>query len=276
MRLAVGHAVLESEVTGEGAEFAYAALHLGDHNVSAGVIEYPGDADYQARAAELEAAFGTVDVPQIIRLIDRDFGEARHSVESLFRDMQRHVLKQLVHPQLSEITGLNSRLYEQNLPLLRFLKHLCAPIPLPMQATAEVLFNTDLRWALKDDDPDFEQIRKLIHDAKSWGVRLDTQGLGFRFSRMLTRAAERWRDQPDNADLVAVLSQALDLVHELPFEPNLWSAQNAFFDLTTKAWPDKLAAAAGSDALARAWIAGFLTIGEKLKIDVEGLKKQLA
>ena len=47
----------------------------------------------------LEAAFGIVDVPQIIRLIDRDFGEARHSVESLFRDMQRQMGQEPLDPE---------------------------------------------------------------------------------------------------------------------------------------------------------------------------------
>ena len=44
------------------------------------------------------------------------------------------------------------------------------PIPMPLHATAEVLFNSDLRWAFKDDDPDFEQIRSLVHEAQTWNL----------------------------------------------------------------------------------------------------------
>ena len=276
VKLAVGHATLDSEVTREAANFAFAALHLGDHNVSAGVTEFPGAAEYAARAAKLADAFGRVDTPQILRLIDRHFGEATYSVASLFRDLQRQVLKRLLRGSLTDITDLYHRVYEQNLPLMRFLRHLAAPIPLPMQATAEVLFNTDLRWALKDDAPDFDQIRTLVNDARTWGVRLDTQGLGYRFTRTLERAAARWREAPDYLDHLILLSEGLDLGRELPFEPNVWEPQNVFFDLMVKAFPEKLAAALGGDDAARRWTAAFVVLGEKLSIDVGEMRQQLA
>jgi len=92
---------------------------------------------------------------------------------------------------------------------------------------------------------------------------------------MLTRAAERWQSQPDNPDHLAVLSAALDLARELPFEANLWAAQNAFFDLRGQVWAEKLAAATAGDAAAREWVAGFVALGEKLGIDVTGLRNQI-
>jgi hypothetical protein len=275
VKLTAGHAVLASTLTRESADFAYAALHLGDHNVSAGVTEYPGDAEYQVRAAELEAAFGMVDTPRIIRLIDRHFGEATHSVASLFRDLQRTVLKRLLRPGLTEIIDLYYRVHQQNLPLVQFLRHLNVPLPLPMQATAEVLFNTDLRWALKDDDPDFEQVRDLVRDARAWGTRLDTQTLGFRFKRVLRRAAERWRDQPAQAELMNLLAAAVDLAREMPFEPDLWVPQNVYFDLAAAVFPERLLATRRRDAAAREWVTAFVALGEKLGINVDALKKQV-
>jgi alpha-amylase/alpha-mannosidase (GH57 family) len=273
VRLVVGHATMISEVTREGADFAYAALHLGDHNVSAGVIEHPGDRDYKARAAELEEAFGRVDTPHIIRLIDRDFGEATYSLASLFRDLQRTILKRLLKAGLTEMTETFHRLYEQNLPLMRFLRHLSVPIPLPMQATTEVLFNTDLRWALKDDDPDFAQIRHLVREAQNWGLRLDTPVLEYRFGTMLRRAAERWREQPMNLELMELIATALDVARDMPFEPNLWALQNTFFDLIGTATAEHVRLAKTPDPTMRAWVDAFLTLGDKLGIDVRDLGK---
>ena len=51
VKLVVGHARLDSEITLESWDFAYAALHLGDHNVNAGIVAYPGDAAYEEIAA---------------------------------------------------------------------------------------------------------------------------------------------------------------------------------------------------------------------------------
>jgi hypothetical protein len=198
-----------------------------------------------------------------------------HSVASLFRDLQRTVLKRLLRPGLTEIIDLYHRVHQQNLPLVQFLRHLNVPLPLPMQATAEVLFNTDLRWALKDDDPDVEQIRDLVRDARTWNVRLDAPALGYRFKRVLRRVADRWREQPVQTDLMVLLSAALDLARDMPFEPDLWAPQNVYFDLVGTVFPERVAAAKRGDKAAREWAEGFVAIGEKLGVNVGGLKKQL-
>jgi hypothetical protein len=74
--------------------------------------------------------------------MDRAFGEANYSIASLFRDLQRQVLRRLLRGGLTEITEMYQRVFTHNLPLMRFLQHLAAPIPMPLQATAEVLFNS--------------------------------------------------------------------------------------------------------------------------------------
>ena len=87
VKLVVGHARLDSEITLESWDFMYAGLHLGDHNVNAGVSAYPGDAAYAETAAELADAFSRVDTPQVLALMDRRLGEAGYSIASLFRDL---------------------------------------------------------------------------------------------------------------------------------------------------------------------------------------------
>ena len=122
VKLVVGHARLDSEITLESWDFMYAALHLGDHNVNAGVSAYPGDAAYAETAAELAEAFSRVDTPQVLRLMDRRFGEAGYSIGSLFRDLQRQVLKRLLRAGLTEITEMYQHVFDRNLPLIRFLE----------------------------------------------------------------------------------------------------------------------------------------------------------
>ncbi|HEV3145627.1 MAG TPA: malto-oligosyltrehalose synthase [Gemmataceae bacterium] len=272
--MALGHAMLVSQITRESSDFAYAALHLGDHNVNASVTDFPGQETYQACVTDLSEAFGRVDVPQILRLMDKYFGESTYSIASLFRDLQRHVLRQLLRAGLTDVTDTYHRLYEQNLPLMRFLRHLSVPLPLPMQTLAQVRFDTDLRWALEDDDPDFDQIRALAHDAQEWDVKLDAQGLGFRFTRMLDRAALRWREKPSEFELLTTFSKAVDLVKDLPFEPNLWFPQNVYFDVAADTFPAQIEAARTGDEAARPWIDAFLALGEKLQVDIETLKKK--
>src|SRR5205823_390705 len=92
VKLVVGHARLTSAVTRDGEHVAYAAIHFGDHNVNGGVSPFQGEAAFEAQVDEFAAAFARVDIPQIIRMMDRTLGESSYSLGSLFRDEQRKVL----------------------------------------------------------------------------------------------------------------------------------------------------------------------------------------
>jgi (1->4)-alpha-D-glucan 1-alpha-D-glucosylmutase len=276
VRMRLGHATHMSLANREKWDFAYAAIHFGDHNVSGGVRAFPGEETYLSQIDAFAEAFARVDVPQLLRLMDRHFGESTLSVASLFRDEQRKVLKSLMRSGLTEAMGLYARVYEQGQPLMRFLKHLSVPLPPALRAATEVLFNTDLRWAFEDDAPDFAQIRQLVRDADEWGVSLDTRGLSYKFTRLLDRMAERWRDHPANNELLASLLTGVDLARELPLKPNLWKSQNVYFELMQSAFPALSQQSADGSEVARHWVEWFITLGEKLGIEVEGLKKKLS
>jgi (1->4)-alpha-D-glucan 1-alpha-D-glucosylmutase len=276
VRMIVGHATLMANLTRENWHFAYAAMHFGDHNVQGGVSSFPGEEAYKTQLDAFASAFARVDTPQVLRLMDRHFGESTHSVASLFRDEQRKVLKKLLRSGLTETMELYSRVFEQSQPLMRFLKHLQVPLPLPLRAATEVLFNTDLRWAFADDDPDFAQVRQLVNEASEWGVSLDIKGLSYKFTRLLTRAIDRWREQPLSLELLQTILTGVELTSELPFEPNLWKTQNVFFELMQTTYSDMAELAAVGNEQARQWVERFLVLGEKLHVEVTPLKKKLA
>src|SRR5262249_18962086 len=205
-------------------------------------------------------------------LMDRHFGSASYSVASLFRDEQRKVLRHLLHANLEETTAAYARIYEYNLPTMRFLQHLGAPLPLTFRAAADVLFNTDLRWAFGDDDPDFGHIRTLLDESARWGVQLDARGLSYQCTKMLARTAERWREQGGDGDLLQTLIAGVDLARSLPHEPDLWKVQNVYCELMRTAFAQRVAQYQAGDASAREWLGRFVLLGEKLRVRVEALK----
>jgi (1->4)-alpha-D-glucan 1-alpha-D-glucosylmutase len=275
IKLVVGHARVTSRVTLQGQAFSYGAVHFGDHNVHGGVCRFDGEEAHAARVREFESAISRVDYAELIRLIDRHFGASSYTLGTLFRDEQRRVLKNVLRAGLADTTAIYGRVYEQNLPLMRFLEHLGVPLPRAFQAAADVLFNTDLRWAFTDDEPDFHHIRALLHDAQQWNVQLDLRGLGYKFTRTLTRATERWRDQPDQVEYLNTLIEGVELARGLPFDPDLWKVQNIYFELAQSAFPTQVERALEGDEATRNWIDRFLVLGEKLRIRVEDLKKKL-
>jgi (1->4)-alpha-D-glucan 1-alpha-D-glucosylmutase len=272
VRMAAGHATQASLQTEEPWHFVYAAVHFGDHNVTGGVAPYSGEAGYHALLAELGTAFSRSDNVELLRLVDRHLPLGSHSLASLFRDEQRKVLKECLRASLGDTMELYGRIFAQSQPLMRFLRHLSAPVPMPLRAAAEVLFNADALWAFSDDDPDGEQVRRLVREAAEWGMPLDTGALSFRYSQMLDRAAERWHEAPAVLSNLQALVSAIEMARELPFKPNLWNPQNVVFEMLDGEASMQLLKAAQCDE-ARLWVDRFLQLGRLLGVDVDEQQK---
>src|SRR5262249_11326295 len=150
---------------------------------------------------------------------------------------QRRVLKRVLQSNLADLATTFGKVYEQHLPIMRFLQHLHAPLPRAYQVTADVLFTTDLRWAFGDDDPDLDHIRRLVADAAQWGVELPRKETGYRFAKMLRRYAERFHARPDQPDLLNGLVQGVELARTMPFEVDFWAPQNILFDVAKTTLP---------------------------------------
>src|ERR1019366_2433482 len=78
IRLASGCARLRSAITEESATLDFSVLHLGDHNVTAGIrsVDNSSDEDQQ----KLVAAFAQADTAEVIRLLDQVYGKSTFSL----------------------------------------------------------------------------------------------------------------------------------------------------------------------------------------------------
>jgi (1->4)-alpha-D-glucan 1-alpha-D-glucosylmutase len=275
-KLAVGRARLKSEITKESAEVVYGVLHLGDHNVNAGVRLYPGDEAYQALARELPEAFRRGDFPEVIRLLDRHFEGSTYALQSLFRDEQRKILQRVLHTPLTEAEATYRRLYQQNQPTMRFLAALGVPLPRAFQSTAEFLVNTDLRWAMSENEPDLTRIRALLDEALLWNVTLDNAGLGYELKQTIGRMSGRLREEPGNLPLLTLLREVIDLSRSRTFDVGLWLVQNVYFHLMHAAFPDFLKQLEEGDAAALPWLEQFVLLGDTLGVQITDLKKKVA
>src|SRR5262249_30857150 len=94
--LAVGGARVTSEITPTSHPLSFGVLHCGDHNLSAGVIDFRTIEAHRAMAREVIAAFERADYPAVLRLLDKYFGGATYSFKSLFKDEQRYILEPIM------------------------------------------------------------------------------------------------------------------------------------------------------------------------------------
>ena len=269
-RLAIGRCRISSNLTEETEEVSFAALHFGDHNVTAAVErstpqDLPAFDDLKQKCS---AAVTQANLPEVVRLIDSFFGGTPYSLASLFKDDQRRILRVILNATLSEVEDSLVKIYEEHASLLHFLNASSLPKPPALTMAAGFAINAGLRRALEKEPIDLKRVRSLISLAKSDGVVLESHSLRYLSDQHMKRAMVGLHARPLETD---ALDHALTLartLRELPFELNLWQAQNIWYDTLTKSSRFLLGVDAKTSQL---WRTNFLELGRQLSIAVEQL-----
>jgi len=273
-KVALGRAHIRSRITEETEEFCFAVLHLGDQNLSAAVKRYTPDdeAAFTTFADEVRTAIRRANLPEVIRQIDRYFGSTAYSLSSLFADEQHTILRTILNQTMGEMEDSLRTIYEDHASLLHYLAESGMAAPPALALAASFAINASLRRALEADHFDSPEIHSLLARAEADQVDLDIPLLSFTAGQRMKRAMVRLEEDSDEATAVFpslslqnALQNAISVaitLRDMPFEVNLWQAQNIWNDLLRRT---------GKTSLPQEWKEGFKKLGVALNIAVDRL-----
>jgi len=270
-RVALGRATISSRITEESEDICFAVLHLGDQNLSAAVRRYDSNDAEQVAAFEqfskdIATAIRRANLPEVIRLIDHLFGSMEYSLLSLFADEQHRILQTILTQTLSEMEDSLRKIYEDHASLLDFLTDTGMAPPPALEVAANYAINASLFRALEAETFDAEVVTHLIGRAAAEHITLNAQRLGFSAGQRMKRAMVQLEAAVAGENHSATaLSNTLILaetLRKLPFEVNLWQAQNIWNDLLRRSdktyWTEE-------------FLEGFRRLGETMNIRVDQL-----
>jgi alpha-amylase/alpha-mannosidase (GH57 family) len=270
-RVAVGRALVYSRITEENEDICFAVLHLGDQNLSAAVKRYNADDPAEVEAfhsfsTEIGVAIRRANLPEVIRLIDRFFGETAYSLTSLFADEQHRILNTILNQTISEMEDSLRKIYEDHASLLHFLTESGMAAPPALASAARFAINASLRRAIESENFDPAEIETLLARAEADQVALDTQLLSYTAGQRMKRAMVRLEasaagDPSANGALTTALLIA-ETIQTIPFEVNLWQSQNIWNDLLRRS---------DTNYWSAEWKEDFKQLGRALNICVEQL-----
>ena len=278
-RVAVGRALIYSRITEETEDICFAVLHLGDQNLSAAVKRYDSTNTEEVNAflafsTEINTAIRRANLPEVIRLIDRFFGygeasgksQTVYSLTSLFADEQHRILNTILNQTITEMEESLRKIYEDHASLLHFLTETGMSAPPALASAARFAINAALRRAIEAEAFDAIEIENLLSRAEADQVPLDAQLLGFtagqRMKRAMVRLEASAAGDPSADGALATVLLVTDTIHKMPFEVNLWQAQNIWNDLLRR-----------SDAnyWSAEWKEDFKKLGKAMNISVDEL-----
>ncbi len=230
-KLLLGRVRVTSASTLERDLMSWAALHLGDHNLTAGVRRFTGEESFARMVAEIGGAFGRGSLTETIRLIDRHFGASVYSVGSLFADEQARIVSKILESTLAEFELAHRRVYEAHRPLLAFLRDVGTALPPAFLASAGVVLELDLRRLLEARPIDVDRVESVLDDARAWDAPLDRPGLALAFQRALEDLAADLESHPSDVERLDRFSAAVDLARRSDLEVDLACVQNVVYGL---------------------------------------------
>jgi alpha-amylase/alpha-mannosidase (GH57 family) len=225
--LAVGRARVRHAVTGAESDVVYAAAHFGGHEVHCAVAEgWPEDRYAEVRTSLL-SRLGRDVLSEILRTIDQNFGPRAYTLNDLPVEDRRAVLEHIARPALEALESVYRKVYQENRPLMEYLRTAAAPVPPAFVTAAVVAITGEMERVLASEPktPLPEGARTLLGELQLWGRELHAARfepyLRSRLERVLTgtqRPAERARRA------LMILAFARDAGITI----NLWEAQNLF------------------------------------------------
>jgi hypothetical protein len=267
MRLDLGHARFTSEITQESEQIVFAALHFGDHNMNCGIRRFRDEETYQRLVQEMTGAFSRADIPEVLRLMDKELGSA-HSLKTLFRDDQRTILRQILNASSEEAEAAYRQIYERHVPLVRFLRDVGVPLPKGIRTAAELALNSHLRLLFADEEMDLEQVRTRLEEARSGNIELDATMLEYTVRTTIERLFQRFAEEPRDRARVERLEAIIEMARKLPFEVVLWTAQNVWSTVHFSIFAELHRRALEGDEEARSWVEHFQLLGKGLQVYV--------
>ncbi len=262
IKAAIGKIRVASAIHGEENIISFAVVHFGDHNINGGVRIFMGDDAFLKMQNDLTAAFEQGNITEFLRLMLHHFGSNNYSLQHLFRDEQRQILRDVLSDTLQVAKFTLRTMYENNYAIMTFLQGLQHPIPPPFVIPAQLVISDQVVALFDSPSLDLEKIQALALQAEKLSIKFQLlDEIQFKVSQWITSRIETFSRHPFDTQLLEDMDRSLTVISSLHLDLNLWKAQNTYFAMSKTIYPVQTQKAQLGDLSAQRWITLFLNVG---------------
>ncbi len=159
----------------EQRKLIFCLLHFGMHDFNCFIHPFFEAADYQVTKEEVVQAFHRRSLPELIRTVEKYFGQTYYTVTALFDDQRRRVMEQLVAPHLNQFAETYESLFNANRALMDFHASINVPVPAEFRIAARYVYEKQIGRLFVDTESttDHMAMTAIISEAVGWGLILD-------------------------------------------------------------------------------------------------------
>jgi alpha-amylase/alpha-mannosidase (GH57 family) len=228
--LSVGRMRLTAVLTREAQEFAFAVLKLTSHDVHCVVSETIAGVQYEEAKTDLLRLFTHHSLSEVVRGLDRLFGETYYTARDLLLDDRRRVLAGVSESILERLEETYWQIYRENQRFMEYLRELDVPLPRGFSLAAGFLLNRAFMHALTQviqEGSGVDRLEAVFTDARRWQTSIEASAAGDVLRQAIEARIARLLTDPMSQDIPGILF-LLDLAEQFQLAPNLWRAQTIF------------------------------------------------
>lgn len=267
-KLVSGKARIISDITRDEVTIFFAVLHLGYHDIIAGVKRFAGDTAYTRMKQETAQAFDGEDVALVTKLINDHFGDDIYSLSHLFHDEQRKIIHQILQLSYEGIDASCRDIYNNYREIISFFQSFHIQVPKPFKISSEHILNRDLKRIFEEEDVDTIKLGNLIAEITKWSLDIDKATIAFVASSRINSLMVKLSGRPEDTSLLDKIENTLKLVSTLPVELDLWKAQNIYFSIGKKLVKPSRDKAAKGESEQHKWLEAFRKLGYYLRVKI--------
>jgi alpha-amylase/alpha-mannosidase (GH57 family) len=257
LKLASGAVRITSRITHAQFAFNFAVLHAGGHTLRAGVSE--AGSGFSKFVTAASGCLSRGEFNAAAKLLEHYFGSDVYSLKSLFHDERGRIVRKLVDSSLADVDKLYGEVYEHNTALIGFLRELGMPLPSILRVSSEFVLSNEIRRALSADEMRLDRVSELLDTAHRCAIDIDAC-VQPAFHDRLHQMMERWARSPLSIETITPLQPLVALMRLPALEPDLWTAQNIFYERS------QAVSSLSRSALPAEWLREFRKLGEALGI----------
>ena len=201
------------------------------------------------------------------------FGGNSYSLWHLFKDEQRHILNQLLDTTWLEIEASFRHIYEHNYAIMQAMRGMNIPLPKALAAPAEFILNEAICKIIRDEREEhanlLEHLQILADEATRFSLQLDKPTIQFEASRKINRLMTQLKETPENSKLLEIIEATVRILLSIVTELNLQPAQNVFFDISKKTYPEMSKKVQAGDQTAKKWVEHFMKLARYLGVKIQ-------
>ncbi len=269
LMLVVGRSSISSEITWDKEVISFSVLWLGDHNVYGGAREFMDYNTFSAMRDKIKSSFERDDIREMVRSMDEFFGTSSYSLKNLFKDEQRRIINSILQVSLENATYYYRRIFEDNYPVMRFLKDIGIIPPKALQAAMDIVINLEIQKALAAEEIDIKLVERLVENARRFSIGLDEGLIGLKASSKIASELRKLVNEPENIKDLEKVERLVELLIKLPVRLDLWQSQNMIFSLGKKYYHSMKERSEKDEEEAARWLAAFERLSEKIGVQVQ-------